>query len=42
MKEKITVLVKHPGKAPEVREIDNSLNQLQLIVGGYIQVVSFW
>jgi len=41
MKEKITVLVKNPGEAPKIREIDNSLTQLQLIVDGYIEAVGF-
>jgi hypothetical protein len=38
---KITVIVKEPSQAPEVRTIENTLESLQGIVGGYIEVVSF-
>ena len=38
--EKITVVVKEPGKAPEIRQIDNTLKALQDIVGGYIETVT--
>lgn len=34
---KITVLVVEPGKAPQVTEIDNTLESMQKIVGGYIE-----
>lgn len=33
----IKVLVVEPGKTPEVREIDGSLESFQKIVGGYIE-----
>lgn len=39
MEEKIRVLVKEPGKAAELREIPNTLEALQGIVGGYIEAV---
>lgn len=35
--ETITVVVAEPGKAAEVREIPNTLEALQDIVGGYIE-----
>lgn len=41
MKESIRVIVKEPGKPAEVREIQNTLEKLQELVGGYIQVVRF-
>ena len=37
---KIFVIVKEPGKAPETREIGNTLAALQEIVGGYIETVT--
>jgi hypothetical protein len=36
----IKVVVKEPNKAPEVRELEESLDTYQEIVGGYIEVVS--
>ena len=36
---KIRVLVKEPGKAAEVREIENTLSALQKIVGGHIEAL---
>lgn len=39
MEEKIRVLVKEPGKEAELREIPNTLEALQGIVGGYIETV---
>lgn len=39
MEKKIRVLVKEPGKAAELREIPNTLEALQGIVGGYIETV---
>ena len=41
MKEKITVIVKNPGEPAEEREIPNTLEALQGIVGGYIETVRF-
>ena len=38
--DKITVVVKEPGKAPEIRQIDNTLKALQDVVGGYIETVT--
>lgn len=38
---KIKVIVKEPGKDPEVREIDDSLEAMQEIVGGSIEMVPF-
>ena len=35
--ERIKGLVKEPGKAPEEREIENTLKAFQTIVGGYIE-----
>lgn len=40
MSEKIKVLVIEPGKNPEEREIDNTLEAMQEIVGGYIECVT--
>ena len=39
MEEKMKVLVKEPGKPAEVREIENTLEACQKIVGGWIEVV---
>lgn len=36
---KIRVLVKEPGKAPEEREIENTLEAFQAIVGGHIEAL---
>ena len=33
------VLVIEPQKVPEVREIDDNLETMQAIVGGYIQTI---
>lgn len=41
MEKKIRVLVKEPGKAAGLREIPNTLEALQGIVGGYIETVTF-
>ena len=41
MKEKITVMVKEPEEVAQVKEIDNTLDQLHKIVGGYIEVTGF-
>ncbi|MBR3008356.1 MAG: DUF3846 domain-containing protein [Stomatobaculum sp.] len=38
--ERIKVLVIEPGKNPEEREIDNTLEAMQEIVGGYIECVT--
>lgn len=37
----IKVIIKEPGKEPEVKLIANTLEAKQQIVGGYIQVVPF-
>jgi hypothetical protein len=37
--DKLRVLVCEPDKAPEVREIDDTLEAMQAIVGGYIQAI---
>ena len=34
------VIVKEVGKAPQVKVIENTLNTLQSLVGGYIETVS--
>ena len=34
------VIYKAPGKAPEIVEIENTLEALQAAVGGYIEVVT--
>lgn len=39
MEEKMKVLVKEPGKPAEVREIENTLQAMQEIVEGFIEVV---
>ena len=36
----ITAIVKNPGEIAEVCEIDNDLDVLQEIVGGYIEIVT--
>lgn len=41
MKEQIKVIVKAPGRTAEPRIIPNTLEELQGIVGGYIEVVRF-
>jgi hypothetical protein len=33
------ILYKEPGKAPEVREIENDLKPMQELVGGYIETI---
>lgn len=40
MAEKIKVIIKEPGKAPEIKTITNDLGTLQSIVGGYIEAVT--
>lgn len=37
---KISVLIKDPGKPPRHVNIENSLKNLQTIVGGYIETVT--
>ena len=37
---KIKALVKDPGKEPEIVEVENTLEGLQGLVGGYIEVVT--
>lgn len=39
-KGKIKVIVKHPYLAPMVCYIDNTLEEMQMIVGGYIETVT--
>lgn len=41
MKETIMAIIKEPGKPAEVKEIPNTLEKLQEIVGGYIQMIQF-
>lgn len=36
----IRVIVKEPGKSPEIRWVDNTLEALQKIVGGLIETVT--
>lgn len=36
---RMTVLIKDPGQRPREYNIENNLETLQLIVGGYIEVV---
>ena len=38
--DKIRVIVKNPGEAPEEREVPNTLAALQALVGGYIEAVA--
>lgn len=35
------VIVKQAGKAPEIKEIENTLEAFQSLVGGYIEVIRF-
>lgn len=42
MEEKIRVIIKEPGKAPRYEEIENDLETLQMIVGGYIETVTLY
>jgi len=37
--DKIRVIVKNPGEAPKEREVPNTLEALQALVGGYIEAV---
>lgn len=37
--EKITVAIKEPGKAIKIKIINNELEELQKLVGGYIEIV---
>ena len=37
---KITVVVKEPNKTPEVKEIEDTLEAMQEVVGGYIELVA--
>jgi hypothetical protein len=39
MSNSISIVVKEPNKKPEVRIIDGSLEEMQKIVGGYIEPV---
>ena len=41
MEKGLRAIVKEPGKAAEIRTIPNTLEDLQEIVGGYIEVVRF-
>ena len=41
MSKKIKVLVKEPGQAPQIKVIENELEEFQKIVGGYIEVVGY-
>lgn len=38
--QKIRAIVKHPGLEPMLCEIENSLEELQMIVGGHIECVT--
>ena len=40
-KEKIEILVVEPEKKPYVKKIDNSLQAMQEIIGGYIEPIYF-
>ena len=40
MENKIKVYIKEPGKSPELKSIDNTLEALQQTVGGYIETVT--
>lgn len=39
--EKILVAIKEPGREPYVEHIDNTLEEMQEIVGGYIETFGF-
>lgn len=41
MKKEIRVIVKDPGRRAEVRTIPNTLEELQRIVGGFIECIPF-
>ena len=40
MNSKIKVIVKHPYLKPTLCEIDNTLEEMQMIVGGYIEALT--
>lgn len=42
MTEKIDICVLRPAEAPEMVSIDNTLEAMQEVVGGYIKVVNPW
>jgi hypothetical protein len=35
------IIIKEPGKAPEYRDIQNKLEELQNLVDGYIETITF-
>lgn len=39
MKKEMKVVVKEPGKAPEVRMVTDDLHEMQRLVGGWIEIV---
>ena len=39
MKKEMNVVVKEPGKAPEVRMVTDDLHEMQRLVGGWIEIV---
>ncbi len=39
MKKKMKVVVKDPGKKPEIKEISDSMFEIQQIVGGFFEIV---
>ena len=41
MRKEIMAIIKEPGKPAELKEIPNTLEKLQEIVGGYIQAIPF-
>ena len=41
MKNKIKVLYKRVGREPEVIEIENTLQAMQSLVGGFIEVIPY-
>ena len=40
MSDKINVIIVEPNKEPVIKEIDNTLDELQKIVDGYIEIVN--
>ena len=40
IKSKIKAIVKHPGCKPMLCDIDNTLEEMQMIVGGYIEAAT--
>lgn len=42
MQNKLLIVVAEPGKPAEIREIDNTLEAMQAVVGGNLECLSIW